>query len=148
MIRITPDPFDPGLEANRFQAAHAGVGAMVGFTGIVRSSPEAPITALVLECYAELAENEIGIMRENAIARFGLIDAAVIHRHGRLLPGETIMSVMTLAPRRHAAFEGAQYLMDYLKTGAPFWKREETSAGPRWVEARAEDDEARARWME
>lgn len=146
MIRVTTDPFDPGAEANAFQAAHTAAGAMVTFTGIVRSKPDDPITALILECYPELAENELAAMSETALARFGLIDALVIHRHGRLVPGETIMMVATLAPHRQAAFDGAQFLMDYLKTGAPFWKQEETPNGLRWVEAKGEDDAARERW--
>lgn len=146
MIRVTVAPFDPGAEANAFQVAHTGSGAMVTFTGLVRSHPDDPITALILECYEDLARNELAVIRETAIARFGLSDAAVIHRHGRLLPGETIMMVMTLAAHRQAAFDGAQFLMDYLKTDAPFWKQEETASGLRWVEAKAADDEARERW--
>lgn len=146
MIRVTTDSFDPGAEANAFQAAHTQAGAMVSFTGIVRSRPDDPISALILECYPELAENELSAIRDQAITRFSLIDAAIIHRHGRLIPGQTIMMVLTLAPHRQAAFDGAQFLMDYLKTGAPFWKQEETAAGLRWVDARPEDDDARARW--
>lgn len=146
MIRVTTDSFDPGAEANAFQAAHTEAGAMVSFTGIVRSRPDDPISALILECYPELAENELSAIRDQAITRFSLIDAAIIHRHGRLIPGQTIMMVLTLAPHRQAAFDGAQFLMDYLKTGAPFWKQEETAAGLRWVDARPEDDDARARW--
>jgi molybdopterin synthase catalytic subunit len=146
MIRVTLDPFDGGAEANGFQSAHAEAGAMVTFTGIVRSDPNHPITALVLECYPELAMNELATIRSEAITRFSLIDAAIIHRYGHLLPGETIMMVMTLAHHRQAAFEGAQFLMDYLKTGAPFWKQEETANGLRWVEAKAQDDAARDRW--
>jgi molybdopterin synthase catalytic subunit len=146
MIVVTAAPFDPGAEANAFQAAHVEAGAMVTFTGIVRSRPADPISALILECYPALAENELGTIRNTAITRFGLIDAGVIHRYGRLVPGETIMMVMTLAPHRQAAFDGAQFLMDYLKTGAPFWKQEETPAGLRWVDAKAEDDNARERW--
>ncbi len=146
MIRVTTDPFDPGTEANRFQASHAEAGAMVTFTGLVRSQPADPITALILECYEDLARNELSSIRDAGIARFGLIDAAIIHRHGRLMPGETIMMVMTLAPHRQAAFDGAQFLMDYLKTDAPFWKQEETPAGLRWVEAKAADNKARERW--
>jgi molybdopterin synthase catalytic subunit len=146
MIRVTSAAFDPGVEANAFQSAHAGAGAMVTFTGIVRSRADDPISALILECYPELAENELAAIRETALGRFGLVDAAIIHRHGRLVPGETIMMVATLAPHRQAAFDGAQFLMDYLKTGAPFWKQEETAAGLRWVEAKSEDDAARERW--
>lgn len=146
MIRVTAEPFDPGAEANAFQAVHVGAGAMVTFTGIVRSRPEDPISALILECYPALAVNELAAIRDAALARFGLIDAGILHRHGRLVPGETIMMVITLAPHRQAAFEGAQFLMDYLKTGAPFWKQEETPAGLRWVDAKAEDDDAREQW--
>ncbi len=146
MIRISQAPFDPGAEANRFQSNHPEAGAMVTFTGLVRSQPDDPISALILECYEELARNQIAAIRDAAMARFGLIDAGIIHRHGRLIPGETIMMVMTLAPHRQAAFDGAQFLMDYLKTDAPFWKQEETLDGLRWVEAKAQDDDARDRW--
>jgi molybdopterin synthase catalytic subunit len=147
VIRITADPFDPGAEANRFQASHTVAGAMVTFTGLVRSLPDDPITALILECYEELASNELSSLREQAIARLNLTDAAIIHRHGRLVPGETIMMVMTLAPHRQAAFEGAQFLMDYLKTDAPFWKQEETETGTRWVVTMPKDNAARSRWI-
>ncbi|UYO01012.1 MAG: molybdenum cofactor biosynthesis protein MoaE [Devosia sp.] len=146
MLVISDAPFDPGALATAFQADHPQAGAAVTFTGIVRSTPERPITALVLECYPELARNEIAAMRAAAIARFELIDAAVLHRHGRLVPGEPIMQVMTLAAHRQAAFDGAQYLMDYLKTDAPFWKQEETASGTQWVEAKPADDAARERW--
>ncbi|NGP18241.1 molybdenum cofactor biosynthesis protein MoaE [Devosia chinhatensis] len=120
---------------------------MVTFTGLVRSLPNDPILALILECYEELATNELAALREQAISRFGLTDAAIIHRHGRLVPGETIMMVMTLAPHRKAAFEGAQFLMDYLKTDAPFWKQEETATGARWVVTMPKDKDARSRWI-
>lgn len=147
MIRVTAAPFDPGAEANRFAAAHTEVGAMVTFTGLVRSLPQDPITALILECYEELASNELAALRDQAIARFALTDAAIIHRHGRLLPGEMIMMVITLAPHRQAAFDGAQFLMDYLKTDAPFWKQEETPSGTRWVVTMSKDNDARSRWI-
>lgn len=147
MIRVTAAPFDPGAEANRFAAAHTEAGAMVTFTGLVRSLPDDPITALILECYEELASNELMALRDLAIARFALTDAAIIHRHGRLVPGEIIMMVMTLAPHRQAAFDGAQFLMDYLKTDAPFWKQEETPSGARWVVTMSKDNDARSRWI-
>jgi len=146
MIVITNTPFDPGALLTTFQANHPEAGAAVTFTGMVRSTPERPITALILECYPDLAQNEIAAIRETAIQRFNLIDAAVLHRYGRLTPGEPIMQVMTLAPHRQAAFDGAQYLMDYLKTNAPFWKQEETATGTEWVDAKAADDAARDRW--
>lgn len=145
-VTISAQGFDPGALSNAFLAENEGAGAAVTFTGIVRSTPERPISALILECYVELAHNEIADMVERAIERFGLTDAAVIHRYGRLLPGEPIMQVTTLAPHRQAAFDGAQYLMDYLKTDAPFWKQEETASGTEWVEAKPADDEARDRW--
>lgn len=147
MIRVTSAPFDPGAEANRFLEHRPEAGAMVTFTGIVRSRPDDPVRALILECYEELATNELAAIRDAAIDRFGLVDAAIIHRHGRLVPGETIMMVMTLSPHRQAAFEGAEFLMDYLKTDAPFWKQEETTKGLRWVEAKPADDAARDRWQ-
>lgn len=148
MIRVTEDRFDPGQEANDFQAAHLEAGAMVTFTGLVRSRPDATISALILECYPQLAENQIAALREQAMQRFGLTDAGIIHRYGRLVPGEPIMMVMTLAPHRQAAFEAAQFLMDYLKTDAPFWKQEETATGLQWVEAKGEDNNARQRWSQ
>ncbi|MCW5722989.1 MAG: molybdenum cofactor biosynthesis protein MoaE [Devosia sp.] len=146
MITITKDPFDPGALLTAFQAGHPHAGAAVTFTGMVRSVPGRPISALILECYPELAQNQIAAIRAAAIARFSLIDAAILHRYGRLVPGEPIMQVMTLAAHRQAAFDGAQYLMDYLKTDAPFWKQEETSEGVAWVEAKAADDRAKERW--
>jgi molybdopterin synthase catalytic subunit len=146
MIRVTSDNFDQGAEANAFLGQHTDAGALVTFTGLVRSLPSDPISALILECYQELAVNQLSAIRDAAITRFALTDAAIIHRYGRLVPGETIMMVMTLAPHRQAAFDGAQFLMDYLKTDAPFWKQEETPSGIRWVDAKSQDDDARDRW--
>jgi molybdopterin synthase catalytic subunit len=145
-VRLQTEPFDPGAETNLFLEASAGAGAAVTFTGLVRSQPGDPVAALTLEVYPELAEAQIDKAIGEAVSRFGLLRATVIHRHGRLLPGEPIVQVMTLAPHRHAAFEGAEFLMDYLKTDAPFWKKEATPEGDRWVEAKAEDDAARDRW--
>jgi len=144
-VAVTAEPFDPAILPAELGGDPAA-GAAVTFTGIVRSTPDRPIIALILECYEDLARNEIAAIVERAIARFALTDAAVVHRHGRLLPGEPIMQVVTTAPHRQAAFEGAQYLMDYLKTDAPFWKQEETAEGLAWVEARPADDAARGRW--
>jgi molybdopterin synthase catalytic subunit len=145
-VRIEEAAFDPGGETNTFLAETAGAGAAVTFTGLVRSRPDDPVTALTLECYVELAQKQVGEMIAEAVARFGLIKATVIHRYGTLMPGEPIVQVMTLAPHRQAAFEGAEFLMDYLKTDAPFWKKEATGATTRWVEARHEDDAAKERW--
>jgi molybdopterin synthase catalytic subunit len=145
-VRVTEAAFDPGTETNAFLADSAGAGAAVTFTGLVRSQPENPLGALTLECYLDLAERQVGAMVAEALSRFGLIRACVIHRYGTLAPGDPIVQVMTLAPHREAAFKGAEFLMDYLKTDAPFWKKEATAAGNRWVEARAKDDQARDRW--
>jgi molybdopterin synthase catalytic subunit len=145
-VRVTPDPFDPGAETNAFLAAGRAAGAAVTFTGVVRSGPDDPVTALTLECYPELAVNQLTAIVDAATARFGLLAATVIHRYGRLLPGEPIVQVMTLSPHRAAAFQGAEFLMDYLKTDAPFWKRETGPRGTHWVEARTADDDAKARW--
>lgn len=145
-VRLGEAPFDPGAETNAFLATSAGAGAAVTFTGLVRSRPDDPVATLTLECYPELAEAQIGKAIAEAVVRFGLIRAAVIHRHGRLAPGEPIVQVMTLAPHRQSAFDGAAFLMDYLKTDAPFWKKETTPDGSRWVDARPEDDAARDRW--
>lgn len=145
-VRLQEAPFDPGAETNSFIGASAGAGAAVTFTGLVRSEPSYPITSLTLECYPDLAQAQIGASIAEAVSRFGLLDAAVIHRYGTLLPGEPIVQVMTLAAHRGAAFEAAQFLMDVLKTDAPFWKKEAGPDGARWVEAHAEDDAARARW--
>ena len=145
-VRIQEAGFDPGAELNGFSELNEGAGAIVTFTGLVRSTASDPIESLTLECYPELALNQIGAIAAEAHARFGLLDEVVIHRYGTLKPGEPIVQVMTLAPHREAAFEAAEFLMDYLKTDAPFWKKEAAGGETRWVEAREEDDEARARW--
>ena len=145
-VRIQEAGFDPGAELNAFSELSEGAGAVVTFTGLVRSTASDPIESLTLECYPELALNQIGAIAAEAHARFRLLDEVVIHRYGTLKPGEPIVQVMTLAPHREAAFEAAEFLMDYLKTDAPFWKKEAAGGETRWVEAREEDDEARARW--
>ena len=145
-VRISTEPFDPGAEINAFIAASRGAGAAVTFTGVVRSQPDDPITALTLECYPDLAVNQLSTIVGQAAARFGLLAVTVIHRYGKLGPGEPIVQVMTLSPHREAAFKGAEFLMDYLKTDAPFWKQETGPKGTRWVQAKAEDDAAKARW--
>jgi molybdopterin synthase catalytic subunit len=119
----------------------------VTFTGLVRSEPGAAVAILELDCYPELAVNQIEAIVAEAVARFSLLDATVIHRYGRLAAGEPIVQVMALASHRQAAFAGAEFLMDYLKTDAPFWKKEISPEGTgHWVAAKAEDDAARARW--
>lgn len=120
----------------------------MSFSGLVRSDPRDPIVSLTLECYPELARDQIGRIEAQAVARFGLLRVTVIHRYGRLTPGDPIVQVMTLAPHRAAAFEAAEFLMDYLKTDAPFWKKEETATGARWVEHNPDDERAQRRWSD
>lgn len=145
-VRLQAEPFDPGAESNSFIARTEGAGASVTFTGLVRSTPDDPVEELTLEHYPELARRQLEKLALAAVARFGLVDADIIHRFGTLRPGEPIVQVMTLAPHRQAAFEGASFIMDTLKTDAPFWKKERRGEREDWVEARASDDEAAARW--
>ena len=145
-VRVTTQPFDPGAELNAFLAESQGAGAAATFTGVVRSNAEDPITSLTLECYPELALNQLNDLLAQASNRFGLLAATIIHRYGTLLPGEPIVQVMTLSPHRQASFQGAEFLMDHLKTDAPFWKQETGPGGTHWVEAKSADDHAKARW--
>ena len=147
-VRLQREPFDAGAEAARLRQDRTDVGALVQFTGICRGAEDGqPIAALTLEHYAEMAETEIGRHVAEACARWPLSGVTVIHRYGRIQPGEDIMMVAAASSHRQAAFAAAEFLMDYLKTRAPFWKREDTPAGQRWVDARASDDDAAARWQ-
>ncbi|WP_127145264.1 molybdenum cofactor biosynthesis protein MoaE [Pelagibacterium montanilacus] len=146
VVRLQGDPFGPGAELDAFTEAVGGGGAVATFTGRVRSTPDDPLEAMTLEHYPALAQAQLEALRAEAIARFGLIDAWIIHRFGRLLPGEPIVQVMTASLHRQAAFDGAGFLMDTLKTNAPFWKKEHRPGRDSWVEARASDDAAVARW--
>ncbi len=145
-VRVSTQSFDPGDELNAFLTATDGAGAAATFTGVVRSNPQDPITTLTLECYPELALNQLNDLVKQATSRFGLVTATIIHRYGTLHPGEPIVQVMTLSPHRQAAFDAAEFLMDFLKTDAPFWKQETTPQGTHWVEAKSQDNEAKARW--
>jgi molybdopterin synthase catalytic subunit len=145
-VRIQTAPFDAGAEAAALTAGRADIGAVVTFTGLVRGDDG--LTALTLDCYVEMAEAEIARLVEEARARWPLAGVTVIHRFGRLEPGEPIVLVATASAHRAAAFAAAEFLMDFLKTRAPFWKKEERAAGARWVDAKAEDDAALARWGE
>ncbi len=147
-IRIQTEGFDSGAELTAFLARQpAGrVGATVSFTGIVRDAEGGGLQAMEIEHYPGMTERAIAAMVQTAQERWGLIDALVIHRHGPLAPGETIMMVATAAGHRAEAFAAADFLMDYLKSRAPFWKKEHTAAGAGWVAAKAEDEAALKRW--
>lgn len=144
-LLVQREPFDLGAESNRFAASLKGAGAVVTFTGLVRDDG-GTLRALEIEHYPGMTETAITAMMDEAAARWPLTDALVIHRHGTLKPGEPIMMVATAAPHRQAAFEAAQFLMDYLKSRAPFWKKEISATGGEWVAARDEDEAALRRW--
>jgi molybdopterin synthase catalytic subunit len=145
MIRLLTLPFDPGEELTAFCAGRTESGAVASFVGIARSE-RGQTTALELEAYPGFTEPEIGKMVDAASARFSLDDALVIHRHGKIGPGEPIVMVATAAAHRREAFEACDYLMDYLKSRAPFWKKEYGPAGARWVEPTGRDLDDIARW--
>jgi molybdopterin synthase catalytic subunit len=146
-VRIQREPFDVAAETAKLTRGRADVGAVVTFTGICRGDENGqPIAALTLEHYPGMAEQEIVRHVEEAQTRWALLGVTVIHRHGRLTPGEDIVLVIAASSHRQAAFAAAEFLMDYLKTRAPFWKQVEQAGHKSWVEARDADDAAAARW--
>ncbi len=146
-IRIQQADFDIGHEIAALTESRTDVGAVVSFSGICRGSENGePIAALTLEHYPEMAEAEIQRHADEAMARWPLTGLTVIHRVGRITPGENIVVVLAASPHRQAAFQAAEFLMDYLKANAPFWKREESPKGASWIEARNHDETAAARW--
>ena len=147
-VSIQAEPFDAAAEIARITDDHAGrVGAVVTFAGLCRDE-SGRLVALELEYYPGMAEAEIQRVADEAAARWPLQAVRIIHRHGRVAPGDGIVLVVTASSHRIAAFEAASYLMDYLKTRAPFWKREHLADGTvgGWVEATAADDAAAERW--
>jgi molybdopterin synthase catalytic subunit len=139
-VRIQSGVFDGGAECAALRRDRTDIGALVSFTGLVRDMP------MTLEHYPALAQRQLEALAASAQARWPLLGGTIIHRYGRLLPGEEIVLVAIASAHRSAAFEAASYLMDWLKTRAPFWKLEERDGSPCWVEARAEDETAAARW--
>ena len=146
-IRLQREAFDAAAEAALLTRGRSDIGAVVTFTGICRGDENGePIAALTLEHYAGMAEAEIGRHVAEAERRWPLLGVTVIHRHGRITPGENIVLVVTASSHRQAAFESAEFLMDYLKTRAPFWKQVERAGEARWVDAKSVDDAAAERW--
>lgn len=139
------DAFDLGAEVNGFAARQSGMGAVVSFTGIVRDIA-AGLEAMQIEHYPGMTEKALAGIAEEAMERWALGDVLVIHRFGALGPDEMIMMVATSSPHRADAFQAAEFLMDYLKSRAPFWKKEVTRDGAGWVAARDEDEDALGRW--
>ena len=149
-IRLQQEPFDAAAEARALTHGRTDIGAVVTFTGICRGDENGePIAALTLEHYPGMAEAEIGRHIEAAERRWSLRGVTVIHRYGRIAPGEDIVMVVTASSHRQDAFAAAEFLMDYLKTRAPFWKRVERAASGSvsgWVDAKSTDDAAADRW--
>lgn len=145
LLRVQAEAFDAGAELNAFTGAVSGAGAVVSFTGIVRDV-SGGLRSMEIEHYPGMTEAAIGAIMEEARVRWALTDALVIHRFGRLEPGAPIMMVCTASPHRVAAFQAAEFLMDYLKSRAPFWKKEVGADGAEWVAAKDEDEDALNRW--
>lgn len=146
-VRIQTEPFDVSTELDKLHARHSGVGAICSFVGTVRDCTHgSPVEELELEHYPGMTEKCIEEMIESACERFDIISASVIHRVGTLLPFDVIVLVAVTSAHRHASFQACEYLMDYLKTQAPFWKKEGYAEMSRWVDARLSDDEALSRW--
>jgi molybdopterin synthase catalytic subunit len=147
-VRLQTEPFDAAAEMAALTRGRTDIGALVSFTGICRGSEaDAPIAALTLEHYPGMAEAEITRHVEEARRRWPLLGVTVVHRYGRIVPGEDIVLVVTASAHRQAAFAAAEFLMDYLKTRAPFWKQVERAGHTSWVAATQADDAAAARWQ-
>lgn len=150
-VRVQAEDFDVGAELAAFAAGDKAVGGVCVFIGLVRDIHKAgeggqPVTAMTLEHYPGMTERQLEAIEAEARARWPLDDALIIHRYGRLTPGDRIVLTATASSHRDAAFESCRFLMDWLKTKAPFWKCEETPAGAHWVDAKESDDVAAARW--
>ena len=146
MIKVQQQMFDVGAELAALSAGRTDIGALASFVGLVREHAGEPITAMTLEHYPGMTEKKLAEIEAEAHARWPLQASLIVHRYGRMAPGEPIVLVATASAHRAAALEACAFLIDWLKTQAPFWKLEETAAASRWVEARGTDDEAAGRW--
>ena len=148
-VRVQREDFDPGRELEALSAGRCDIGAVASFTGLVRAEKGAGgIDAMTLEHYPGMTERKLEEVEAEARRRWPLEACLIVHRYGRLEPGERIVFVATASAHRQAALEACAFLIDWLKTRAPFWKLEEGTEGEQWVEAREADDEAAARWGE
>jgi molybdopterin synthase catalytic subunit len=148
-VSVQEADFDAGAEIAALSAGRDDVGAVASFVGLVRSdntAAESAVQAMTLEHYPGMTEKALGAIVAEARGRWELLGVRVIHRTGRLLPGDRIVLVAVASPHRGEAFAACEFIMDYLKTRAPFWKKEETREGGRWVDARESDDHAAGRW--
>ena len=147
-ILVQTEAFDLGAEVDMMSQGRTDIGAIASFVGLARDLNEGSgVTAMTLEHYPGMTEKALAALVEDANARWTLLDVTVIHRVGRLLPGDPIVLVAVASQHRGEAFAACEFIMDYLKTQAPFWKKEETPEGVRWVDARASDDAAAERWQ-
>ena len=147
MIRVQSADFDVGLELKKLTEGNHQIGAVTSFVGLVRDiAGEDTISAMILEHYPGMTEKQLADIEYEANQRWDLNSSLIIHRHGRLRPGDNIVLVACASSHRESAFDACHFLIDWLKTKAPFWKLEETSEGERWVEANTKDDIATARW--
>ena len=147
-VIVQQAPFDMGAELNRFAARQRNAGAVVSFSGLVRDLATGDLDVMEIEHYPGMTEKALTKIAGDAMERWQLADAFILHRHGRMAAGEPIMMVATAARHRADAFAAAEFLMDYLKSRAPFWKKEITPDGAAWVAARDEDEDALARWQQ
>ncbi len=145
-VRVQEATFDLGAEANAFATGRTDAGAVVTFTGIVRDVASTDLVKMVIEHYPGMTERALEKIEAEARSRGDLRDCLIIHRYGPMEPGDMIMMVATASPHRADAFEAAEFLMDYLKSRAPFWKKEYTADGEEWVAAKDEDEDALNRW--
>lgn len=149
MVRVQTEDFDVGLEISRMRQAHQGIGAVVNFVGQVRDVNDGDaVTQLTLEHYPGMTEKALQAIADQAQSRWNVAEVLIIHRIGTLNPNDQIVLVAVSSAHRGEAFQACEFVMDYLKTDAPFWKKEVLRSGEsRWVEARHTDDEAKARWQ-
>ncbi len=146
-IRVQSEAFDLGAEVDAMREGRTDIGAIASFVGLARDLNEGSgVAAMTLEHYPGMTEKALAALVDEARSRWTLLDVSVIHRVGRLLPGDPIVLVAVASSHRGEAFAACEFIMDFLKTRAPFWKKEETPQGERWVEARASDDAAAERW--
>ena len=147
VVRIQTEDFDLGRELERMRAGNAKIGAVASFVGLVRDVNEATeVRTMTLEHYPGMTEKALAQIIDEARARWDIYDVLIIHRVGELKPGDQIVLAAVAGAHRGEAFAACEFIMDYLKTRAPFWKKEQTPAGERWVEARASDEEKASRW--
>lgn len=146
MIRVQTEDFDISTEVKKLTEGRTGIGAVVTFSGLVRNTDDGALASLELEHYPGMTEKELARIEAEANERWPLQASLVIHRVGKLAPGDNIVLVVTVSAHRQAAFEAASFLMDYLKTRAPFWKNEDKGGETNWVDARESDGAAAAKW--